>query len=555
MNVTGGTTATNNATTVPTTIGALLTEEYTLDPLSHQPSFLELTYVDVARNSGRVALSAMWGVGVTWLEGVLGRLRRMERLADRLLAYSIAARSSTSSSSSSSSSATNKLAALSKAIKTTTCRIKLWYYSHLRRTCHVLHQSIKTFGPELQILILFAIDYNCIHYLSGSTACEMVYGLKRSKLVTIPEGGTSPSSISSSGQYKVVELTKWDKTMSAFFAALFPYFKQRCDNWYKERSEDEQLSSPSPTSDMETRMQISHQGYYHNTNNRHLQTNHINSTNQSTSITLDNMKQKIVNFYPYLHMTHELSIFLYQFAYLLGCTPYWSFSMHTLRVMLRRITVADVKEQQRQKQQQQQQQQQLLLQKPNKFQATTGGDDGERFLPSDTTRLTKDDAPLIKPLSMIKGALLFSVSYVLLSGWVSHFQRELRLRRRRWIAGEESSTAANDETNGVETSGASRKKSQLPIPPPPMKPKALPDDDGYSRNIDKWSCPICHEPRINPTASTSGYVFCYRCLIMHLRQKGEYCPVTGIFCKESMVIRLFEPTATAQSANRRPNTR
>ncbi|KAK1740597.1 peroxisome assembly protein 12 [Skeletonema marinoi] len=517
MNATGGTTANNPSTqqqhnpTVPTTIGALLTEEYTLDPLSHQPSFLELTCVDVARNSGRVALSAMWEVGVTWLEGVLGRLRRMEHLADRLLAYSTAAARSPSS--------TNMLAAFSKTIKTTTCRIKLWYYSHLRRMCHLLHRTIKTFGPELQILILFAIDYNCIHYLSGSTACEMVYGLKRSKLV---------QSSSSKGQYKVVELTKWDKTMSALLAALFPYCKQRCDNWYKELTEQSE-SEEQLTAHFETRMQIS-QG--HDTN-RQLQSNNINSTNYS--MTLDKFKQKIVNFYPYLHMTHELSIFLYQFAYLLEYTPYWSFSMHTLRVMLRRMTVADVQEQQRQKQ--------PLLQKSQK--------DGERVL--DANIMTKkNDAPPINPSSMIKGALLFSVSYVLLSGWVSHFQRELRLRRRRWIAGEGSSTA-NDTTTDDNNAGTSRK--QLPIPPPPMNLEVLVDDEGNTRHIDKWSCPICHEPRINPTASTSGYVFCYRCLIMHLRQKGEHCPVTGVFCNESMVIRLFEPTATSKSANRRPNTR
>ncbi len=510
--------------TVPTTIGALLTEEYTLDPLSHQPSFLELTFVDVARNSGRVALSAMWEVGVTWLEGTLERLRRMEQLADRLLAYSIAAARSPSS--------TNMLAAVSKTIKTSIFRIKLWYYSHLRRMCHVLHRTIKTFGPELQILILFAIDYNCIHYLSGSTACEMVYGLKRSKLVPIPASQNSSQS-SSNVQYKVVELTKYDKTMSAMLAALFPYFKQRCDNWYKkltEQSDSAEQMTPSFQM-LEPRMQISHQGL---DTNRQLQS-YINSTHHG--LTLDNFKQKAVNFYPYLHMTHELSIFLYQFAYLLGYTPYWSFSMHTLRVMLRRMTVADVQEQQRQKQ--------PLLQKPKT-------DNGERLL--DTTNTTrKNVAPPIKPTSMIKGALLFSISYALLSGWVSHFQRELRLRRRRWIAGEESSSSNTTTTDGNINTGSSRKK--LPIPPPPMNPEVLVDDEGNTRHIDKWSCPICHEPRINPTASTSGYVFCYRCLIMHLRQQGEHCPVTGIRCKESMVIRLYEPTATSKSANRRPNTR
>lgn len=524
MNATGGTTANNLPTTqqshnqtVPTTVGALLTEEYTLDPLSHQPSFLELTFVDVARNSGRVALSAMWEVGLTWLEGTLGRLRRMERLTDRLLAYSIAAARSPSS--------TNMLSALSKTIKTTIYRVKLWYYSHLRRMCHVLHRTIKMFGPELQILILFAIDYNCMHHLSGSTACEMVYGLKRSKLVKIPASRNTSQS-SSTGQYKVVELSKWDKTMSALLASLFPYCKQRCDNWFKELTEqsESEASTISPFEMIE--------GY---DSNRRLQSNTNYSTNHS--LTLDNLKQKMVNFYPYLHMTHELSIFLYQFAYLLGYTPYWSFSMHTLRVMLRRMTVADVQEQQRQKQ--------PMLEKSSV--------DGER-LRDITIMAKKHDAPPIKPSSMIKGALLFSVSYALLSGWMSHFQRELRLRRRRWIAGEESSTVNDTTADGNSVGAASRK--QLPIPPPPMKPEVLVDDEGNAREIDKWSCPICNEPRINPTSSTSGYVFCYRCLIMHLRQNGEHCPVTGMLCKESKVIRLFEPSATSKSANnRRPNTR
>jgi peroxin-12 len=513
------TTVSTHNSTVPTTIGALLTEEYTLDPLSHQPSFLELIYVDVARNSGRVALSAMWEVGVAWLDGVLGRLRLMERLlVEKLLAHS-----TTTAAFSSPSPYYNHIVALSKTIKSLIHRIRLWYYSHLRRICHVLHGTIKTFGPELQILILFAIDYNCIHYLSGSTACEMVYGLKRSKLVKNSGGDDA-------NNYKVVELTKWDKTMSALLAALFPYCKQRCDKLFRELEEEQHHSPTTSSTDiLERRMQISHHhGYRYPPNHQLLQRN-TNTTNQ-----IDNFKQKFVNFYPYLHMTHELSIFVYQFAYLLGYTPYWSFSMHTLRVMLRRITVADVQEQQQQQQQQQQSHKQLL-QKQNR----------ESF-PSDNVIITtKNVAAPMKPSSIIKSALVFSVSYALLSGWVSHFQRELRLRRRRWIAGEESSMT-NDDNNV----GASRKKTQLPIPPPPMKPRVL-LDNGNGRCIEKWSCPICNEPRINPTASTSGYVFCFRCLIMHLRQKGEYCPVTGMLCKESMVIRLYEPTATSSSANRR----
>ena len=58
-------------------------------------------------------------------------------------------------------------------------------------------------------------------------------------------------------------------------------------------------------------------------------------------------------------------------------------------------------------------------------------------------------------------------------------------------------------------------------------------------------CPLCHRPRVNPAASTSGYVFCYRCIILHLREKGEYCPLTGVACPQSRVVRLFEETGAS----------
>ena len=53
----------SNNPTIPTTVGALLTEECTINPLSPLPSFLELLFVDVARDSGRQALSAAFKMG------------------------------------------------------------------------------------------------------------------------------------------------------------------------------------------------------------------------------------------------------------------------------------------------------------------------------------------------------------------------------------------------------------------------------------------------------------------------------------------------------------
>lgn len=474
--------------TIPTTVGALLTEECTIDPLSHLPSFLELTFVDVARSSSRKALAAAWGVGVAWLEGTLERLRRLE------------GRLSGERSNGEHSPSRFRLLRVVRALIVQLGRVRVRV---LRRLCHAFLGTAKTLGPELQALVMYAIDYNCVHYLAGATGCEMVYGLKRSKIVKVPRRMHTTKmmqSEASEGQSRVTELSKFEKTCSALFATLLPYCKDRCDRTYSEWKEQQSIGGP------------------------------VYRTSSRNRIAIENSKLKILQIYPYFHMVHEGSIFLYQFAYLMGYTHYWSFSLHTLGVMLRRMTVADV---------QQQQQKHLQTQQQLKGQPKGGG------LPSpQTTQLQPQTKRIPFPTNisvpqLLRGALFFSVSYALLSGWYSHFQRQLRLRRRRWIAGDESPWQAHEgETNDE---GESGRRNHLPNPPPPMPPNMLDEDNLI---MDKWSCPICKEPRINPTASTSGYVFCYKCLVMHLREKGEYCPMTGMHCPENRVVRLYEPTAS-----------
>lgn len=510
----------SHSQTVPTTVGALLTEECTIDPLSHLPSFLELTFVDVARNSGRRALSAAWGVGVVWLQGTIERLRRLERrLTDRVESRAVGGEASSS------------VVQLIRFIRTLALHLSRLRVKILRRMCGIFLGTVKTLAPELQAMIMFAIDYNCMHYLAGATACEMVYGLKRSKIVKArnrqpplsklaqslqPTANDSRADLQQSnqqagGQSAVTDLTSADKTLSALFAALLPYCKERFDRCYAQWNEQTTNSS-------------------------------LNHTPRSTRVSrnrdvIDDHRSKfVVQLYPYFHMVHEGSIFAYQFAYLLGFTPYWSFSMHSLGVMLRRMTVADVQEQEKQKQMQQRQQ--MERQQQGRTRSHIQSDDATTSTRSQPRQQTGLTAP-----GLLKGAVLFSVSYTLLSGWYSHFQRELRLRRRRWIAGNDDGTAADIREGDLNEEGLQR-RSKLPIPPPPLPPKVDDENDGTD---DKWSCPICKEPRINPTASTSGYVYCYKCLVSHLRNEGEYCPVTGMTCYENKVVRLFEPTASRAS--------
>lgn len=53
------------------------------------------------------------------------------------------------------------------------------------------------------------------------------------------------------------------------------------------------------------------------------------------------------------------------------------------------------------------------------------------------------------------------------------------------------------------------------------------------------TCAICREKQINPCASSSGYVFCYLCLVRFVRDSPT-CPISGISCTESDILRLYE---------------
>ncbi|CAE7722514.1 prx-12, partial [Symbiodinium microadriaticum] len=74
----------------------------------------------------------------------------------------------------------------------------------------------------------------------------------------------------------------------------------------------------------------------------------------------------------------------------------------------------------------------------------------------------------------------------------------------------------------------------------PPAPPSLPVGKGcLVPPTDPSLCPLCRQPRVNPCASTGGYVFCYSCLSASLVQQ-QTCPVTGIPCDPLAVIRLFE---------------
>lgn len=79
--------------------------------------------------------------------------------------------------------------------------------------------------------------------------------------------------------------------------------------------------------------------------------------------------------------------------------------------------------------------------------------------------------------------------------------------------------------------------AEQPIPDPPKPSKVC--AGGVIPPADARLCPLCCKTRQDPCAATSGYVYCYLCIVQALRQNRS-CPVTGVPCQESDLVRLYD---------------
>ncbi|NXK88967.1 PEX12 protein, partial [Formicarius rufipectus] len=79
----------------------------------------------------------------------------------------------------------------------------------------------------------------------------------------------------------------------------------------------------------------------------------------------------------------------------------------------------------------------------------------------------------------------------------------------------------------------------LPTPPPPVHLDQEPSSALLSKL--KTVCPLCRRIRVNATAlSTSGFVFCYRCIYSHVKAH-QRCPVTGYATELQHLVKLYSP--------------
>ena len=356
------------------------------------------------------------------------------------------------------------------------------------------HVGMK-YRPELALLVTYLIERSFLKSC-GATASESMYGMRRAKVVSDKVDQRAGES-----GLALRPVTDGDKARSALLTALGPYLKEKLDQIYERK---------------QRRRREAHRWRRDDPRAASRPTNRV-----GTLLLRERLDSSFLMLYPFLHAAHEGTILAYRFMYLLGQTVYYGPGLHLLRLLVRRVTQAD-------------------LQK-NKagFTALAAKPSAAKISGDGAANSAKRPGTLEKAMKVTQKVALVCAGSIVIATLINHFRVELRRRRRQWMAGEEHFDTS-DSIVGVTNPSA---HIRLPPPQPPellapsLHPAYLPLPS------DPSLCPICRQTRLNPTASTSGYIFCHRCLVMWIREHGERCPLTGMRCPEERLLRIYEPTS------------
>ena len=402
----------------PQTVDALLAEEWTINPHSTLPSFLEMTMIEASQRVAWKSLKSFF----SYLQD------RLERWCH------------------------DSPVAMDDTQQSFFRRLSSKVTSLLNRIAHLVGDTILSkYGPEFRFLVLYWLERRSLLSGSAATIEEAIHGGRRVKVLT----GPASSSPSGTRQGTLQPMEKHDGIRLALLMALGHYFMERGELLHQQ-----------------------------------LMTNYHSLGGRSGHV-----QKFLIYLYPFLYSTTKGFNLIQKWRYLLGQSVFFDAYSRWLNLVLRRVVADD-----------------LNASTPLGTSDTlsignTGGSPNAIV-----------DLPLVWQSQKISRVVLGLLTTVTGISWIARLQMmRQQLRREALLKGEGG-------------------RSSL-APPNPWP--AIIQNNSLPKN-PPTHCPLCHSPRINPTASTGGYVFCLTCLTTALRTR-PFCPITGKACPESSIVRLFEP--------------
>ncbi|KAG0051730.1 ubiquitin-protein ligase peroxin 12 [Gryganskiella cystojenkinii] len=189
--------------------------------------------------------------------------------------------------------------------------------------------------------------------------------------------------------------------------------------------------------------------------------------------------------YPYVNALYQLSILAHYIGYLYNKTSFYSPWLRLIGIEVKRMTASDYRE---------------ILQKAKRAPRTSNS--LRESIQNNVLGL------LSGSLDFLKVLLPMSIFFFKFLEW--------------WYQ--------SDYYRKASTAGDSAEV------PPPARIKPHPDGLPLPRAANV--CPICTKTLTNPTALSSGYVFCYPCAYKQVEDHGR-CPVTLMYCRTDDLRKLY----------------
>mmetsp|Transcript_24697 Transcript_24697/g.57973 ORF Transcript_24697/g.57973 Transcript_24697/m.57973 type:complete len:512 (+) Transcript_24697:1-1536(+) len=359
---------------------------------------------------------------------------------------------------------------------------------------------IQPFGPEIRFLLIYIAERLSLTH-SNASITEALYGGTRVKL--------EESSTSAQYRRNLRPIENHDSVRLAFFLAFGPYLEERSKFLFQYL-----LGHCSPSCADRDRPGISKRK--------------------------KKVKALFKMLWPLLQMTSKGAFLWYRWQYFLGLSVFFDPYSRLLNSVVRRTTVEDQQKQDKTLQTSKAKSANIVDSNPNQM-----GDIRER-----TVKLL-----ISNRMRWASGGL---ATFLIALAWVARirsirqeFQQERELHELRQVqqheqqrnrSVQEGTDISVDENYPAFTGRNS--DEMIPSPPGPALIHGRITKTAFNclDHSNSDVCPLCKEPRVHPTASTGGYVFCLKCILEHLRQNGAFCPVTQKACSESSLVRLYEPT-------------
>jgi peroxin-12 len=337
---------------------------------------------------------------------------------------------------------------------------------------------------EVYAFVMLLVERHFLRTYGGSFT-ENFYGLKRAKVLRVKGGEIPRAQLGASDSVReAVKLGEGDVWRNLAVLVGLPWLKSKLDEGYDIHAAHSNILGP---------------GY-----NRQREGLRPGATIKERLMFY--YKWFLRNIYPSVNAAYYFSLLVFNMAYLFDGTKYSSPFLWLIGTRIRRLGEADHKAI-------------ALATQPAKIGPARPGEGGSMFAPRNMARSIKPR--LLSSLKILLPTSIFALKF--LEWWyASDFARQLSRKAAENIElpppvlsslppSAKRATFNKQTPSGEKQISSSPSEKHKHIDPPISSSSLLPIFT-VALPADSHLCPICATPIITPTASPTGFVYCYKCI-------------------------------------------